>query len=78
MLRPLVNGWREIARFEPLVRFVFGVWFFRMFRGKTSDLLRALAGGKGGGKPDQARGAAPDRSKLEEIKSAATQLFIHP
>jgi alanyl-tRNA synthetase/REP element-mobilizing transposase RayT len=41
---------------------------------KAGDLLRdlaALAGGKGGGKPDQARGAAPDRSKLEELKSAA-------
>jgi len=41
---------------------------------KAGDLLRdlaALAGGKGGGKPDQARGAAPDRSKLEAIKAAA-------
>jgi alanyl-tRNA synthetase len=39
---------------------------------KAGDLLRdlaALAGGKGGGKPDQARGAAPDRAKLEEIKA---------
>ncbi len=45
---------------------------------KAGDLLRdlaALAGGKGGGKPDQARGAAPDRSKLEELKAAATQRF---
>ena len=45
---------------------------------KVGDLLRdlaALAGGKGGGKPDQARGAAPERSKLEEIKSAAASLF---
>ncbi len=41
---------------------------------KAGDLLRdlaAIAGGKGGGKPDQARGAAPDRSKLEDIKAAA-------
>ena len=41
---------------------------------KAGDLLRALAalvGGKDGGKPDQARGAAPDRSKLEEIETAA-------
>jgi hypothetical protein len=30
-----------------------------------------MAGGKGGGKPDQARGAAPDRGKLEVLKSAA-------
>jgi alanyl-tRNA synthetase len=43
---------------------------------KAGDLLRdlaALAGGKGGGKPDQARGAAPDRSKLEELKAAARE-----
>ena len=48
---------------------------------KAGDLLRdlaALAGGKGGGKPDQARGAAPNRSKLEELKAAAAQLFMHP
>jgi alanyl-tRNA synthetase len=47
---------------------------------KAGDLLRdlaALAGGKGGGKPDQARGAAPDRSKLEEIKARAQSLFLH-
>ena len=40
---------------------------------KAGDILRDLAaigGGKGGGKPDQARGAVPDRSKLEEIKAA--------
>ena len=40
---------------------------------KAGDMLRDLAaigGGKGGGKPDQARGAAPDRSKLDEIKAA--------
>jgi alanyl-tRNA synthetase len=45
---------------------------------KAGDLLRdlaALAGGKGGGKPDQARGAAPDRNKLEEITAAAQSLF---
>jgi alanyl-tRNA synthetase len=41
---------------------------------KAGDLLRdlaALAGGKGGGKPDQARGAAPDRSKIAELETAA-------
>jgi alanyl-tRNA synthetase len=46
---------------------------------KAGDLLRdlaALAGGKGGGKPDQARGAAPDREKLEEIKTAARVRFM--
>jgi len=45
---------------------------------KAGDLLRdlaALAGGKGGGKPDQARGAAPDREKLEELKAAAAAKF---
>ena len=41
---------------------------------KAGDLLRdlaALAGGKGGGKPDQARGAAPERGKLAELEAAA-------
>jgi alanyl-tRNA synthetase len=45
---------------------------------KAGDLLRdlaALAGGKGGGKPDQARGAAPDREKLAEIKAKAGELL---
>ena len=45
---------------------------------KAGDLLRdlaALAGGKGGGKPDQARGAAPDREKLPEIKAKAGELL---
>jgi alanyl-tRNA synthetase len=41
---------------------------------KAGDLLRdlaALAGGKGGGKPDQARGAAPERGKRAELEAAA-------
>jgi alanyl-tRNA synthetase len=45
---------------------------------KAGDILRdlvALAGGKGGGKPDQARGAAPDRTQLEAIKTAAEAVF---
>ena len=45
---------------------------------KAGDLLRdlaALAGGKGGGKPDQARGAAPHREKLAEIKAKAAELL---
>ncbi|QTN31317.1 alanine--tRNA ligase [Akkermansiaceae bacterium] len=40
---------------------------------KAGDILRELAaigGGKGGGKPDQARGAAPDRGRLRDIKAA--------
>ncbi len=45
---------------------------------KAGDILRdlaAIAGGKGGGKPDQARGAAPNRAKLAEIKAAAAARF---
>ena len=41
---------------------------------KAGDILRdlaALAGGKGGGKPDQARGAAPERGKRAELEAAA-------
>jgi alanyl-tRNA synthetase len=41
---------------------------------KAGDLLRdlaAIAGGKGGGKPDQARGAAPEREKLADLVAAA-------
>ncbi len=41
---------------------------------KAGDLLRelaAIAGGKGGGKPDMARGAAPERVKLTEMEEAA-------
>ena len=46
--------------------------------GQAASLLRELAaigGGKGGGKPDQARGAAPDRAKLAEIQAAARGLL---
>ncbi|MEP2774546.1 MAG: alanine--tRNA ligase [Luteolibacter sp.] len=45
---------------------------------KAGDILRDLAaigGGKGGGKPDQARGAAPERDKLEDLKAAAAGKF---
>jgi alanyl-tRNA synthetase len=48
---------------------------------KAGDLLRdlaALAGGKGGGKPDQARGAAPDREKISQLKSTAIAIFEAP
>ncbi|MGD7653445.1 MAG: alanine--tRNA ligase [Verrucomicrobiales bacterium] len=43
---------------------------------KAGNLLRelaAIAGGKGGGKPDQARGAAPQRDKAEALETAAKQ-----
>jgi alanyl-tRNA synthetase len=45
---------------------------------KAGDLLRDLAasaGGKGGGKPDQARGAAPDRTKLAALQAAAAGMM---
>ena len=45
---------------------------------KAGDILRevaAIAGGKGGGKPDQARGAAPDRDKISELKAAGYRLL---
>ncbi|MDG0995293.1 MAG: alanine--tRNA ligase [Akkermansiaceae bacterium] len=39
--------------------------------GKLIQELGPIAGGKGGGKADQARGAAPERDKAEELKQAA-------
>ncbi len=39
--------------------------------GKLLQTLAPVAGGKGGGKPDMARGAAPDRSKLNELLETA-------
>jgi len=36
-----------------------------------ADELAAIAGGKGGGKPDMARGAAPERDKLSELEAQA-------
>jgi alanyl-tRNA synthetase len=39
--------------------------------GKLIQTLAPLAGGKGGGKPDMARGAAPDRSRISELEAAA-------
>jgi len=39
--------------------------------GKLIQELAPIAGGKGGGRPDQARGAAPQRDKLDELKAAA-------
>ncbi|MFT5634191.1 MAG: alanyl-tRNA synthetase [Rubritalea sp.] len=40
--------------------------------GKLIQTLTTLAGGKGGGKPDMARGAAPQREKVQEILAEAT------
>ena len=39
--------------------------------GKLIQSLAPLAGGKGGGKPDMARGAAPDRTKATELEVEA-------
>lgn len=44
-----------------------------LMAGKLIQELAPLAGGKGGGRPDQARGAAPERDKLEALKSAAQE-----
>ena len=44
---------------------------------KAGDLLKEIAsimGGKGGGRPDFAQGAAPDRSKLEDAFKKAREL----
>jgi len=43
--------------------------------GKLIQALAPLAGGKGGGKPDMARGAAPEREKAEELKAKATEMI---
>ncbi|MGJ8673502.1 alanine--tRNA ligase [Rubritalea sp.] len=39
--------------------------------GKLIQELGPIAGGKGGGKPDQARGAAPERDKASDLLAAA-------
>jgi alanyl-tRNA synthetase len=44
----------------------------------AGDILRtaaAEAGGKGGGKPDMARGAAPERDKLPALEARARELI---
>ena len=43
----------------------------KIMAGKLIQELAPIAGGKGGGKPDMARGAAPQREKAEELKKAA-------
>jgi len=45
--------------------------------GNLIKSLGPVAGGKGGGKPDMARGAAPERDKLDDlIAAAATELGL--
>ena len=46
--------------------------------GKLIQSLGPLAGGKGGGKPDMARGAAPDRDKLDDLLAAARSELSFP
>lgn len=41
--------------------------------GKLIQELGPIAGGKGGGKPDMARGAAPERDKVEALITAANE-----
>ena len=41
--------------------------------GNLIQNLGPIAGGKGGGKPDMARGAASDRNKLDDLVAAANQ-----
>lgn len=43
--------------------------------GKLINELAPIAGGKGGGKPDMARGAAPEREKAEELKEEALNIL---
>jgi alanyl-tRNA synthetase len=43
--------------------------------GNLIQTLAPLAGGKGGGKPDMARGAAPQREKAQEILAQASRLL---
>ena len=42
-----------------------------LMAGKLIQSLAPIVGGKGGGKPDMARGAAPDRSKSSELRAEA-------
>jgi alanyl-tRNA synthetase len=42
-----------------------------LMAGKLIQTLAPVAGGKGGGKPDMARGAASDRGKIGELETAA-------
>ena len=46
-----------------------------MTAGKLIQSLAPLAGGKGGGKPDMARGSAPERSKSDTLEAAAKKML---
>lgn len=44
-----------------------------LMAGKLIQTLAPIAGGKGGGKPDMARGAAPERDKAGELEAKANE-----
>lgn len=44
--------------------------------GKLIQQLALMAGGKGGGRPDQARGSAPERDKQPQLAQAACQAVL--
>jgi alanyl-tRNA synthetase len=43
--------------------------------GKIIQQIAPIVGGKGGGKPDNARGGGKDAAKLDEALARARQLF---
>lgn len=46
-----------------------------LMAGKLIQTLAPIAGGKGGGKPDQARGAAPELEKAGELEEKAKEML---
>ena len=46
-----------------------------LMAGKLIQTLAPIAGGKGGGKPDMARGAASDRTKIGELEAEAKKVL---
>lgn len=47
-----------------------------LMAGKLIQTLAPIAGGKGGGKPDMARGAASDRAKVSELEDEAKKMLL--
>jgi alanyl-tRNA synthetase len=47
----------------------------RVQAGKIVQLIAPVVGGKGGGKPDNARGGGKDAAKLDEALTRATELL---
>ncbi|MFT6236307.1 MAG: alanyl-tRNA synthetase, partial [Lentimonas sp.] len=46
-----------------------------LMAGKLIQTLAPIVGGKGGGKPDMARGAAPNRAKVSELEAEAKKVL---